>query len=293
MQEHNYSLNFFAPKKQKLFAGMDVNCGSYLGKYTKSAVLKKKASEVDIDRALENLFSIRMRLGLFDGDPRKLEYGNIDPSHVCSQNHLDLALEAAKSGIVLLKNDIGLLPFSKAKTKSLAVIGPNANISEAFHGNYEGPPCKKITILQAIEKYYGISAKYHQGCNFVNCTSASIDGAVGIAKQADYVVLVMGLDQTMEREKHDRVDLGLPGNQENLITTVAKAAKRPVVLVLLCGGPVDVSFAKTNPKIGSILWAGYPGEAGGIAVAETLFGDHNPGEVLFKAHYHFKAISED
>ncbi|KAL7127788.1 hypothetical protein ABFS83_14G274600 [Erythranthe nasuta] len=262
-----------------LQAGMDVNCGSYLAKYTKSAVAKKKDLQHDIDRALVNLFSIRMRLGLFNGDPTKLEYGDINPTQViCSKNHLDLALEAAKSGIVLLKNDPTLLPFSKTKTNSLAIIGPNANTSQIFLGNYEGPPCRNITILQAIEKYYtNATTKYHQGCNFVNCTSASIDEAVEIAKQAYYVVLVMGLDQTIEREKHDRLDLGLPGNQENLITSIARSAKSPVVLVLLCGGPVDVSFAKDNPKIGSILWAGYPGEAGGIAVAQTLFGDHNPG----------------
>lgn len=259
---------------------MDVNCGSYLKKYTKSAVAKNKGLELDIDRALRNLFTIRMRLGLFNGDPRKLKYGNIDPTQVCSKNHLDLDLEAAKSGIVLLKNEADLLPLSKAKTKSLALIGPNANTSEAFLGNYEGFPCENITILQALEKYYTTNTTYYQqGCDFVNCTSASIDEAVDIAKQADYVVLVMGLDQTIEREKHDRVELGLPGNQENLVTSVATAAKRPVVLVLLCGGPVDVSFAKENPKIGSILWAGYPGEAGGIAVAQTLFGDHNPGKI--------------
>ncbi|KAL0432719.1 UNVERIFIED_CONTAM: putative beta-D-xylosidase 7 [Sesamum latifolium] len=260
-----------------LKAGMDVNCGSYLKKYTRSAVAKKKVSESDIDRALENLFSVRMRLGLFNGDPRNLPYGDIDPSQVCSQNHFDLALEAAKSGIVLLKNDLGLLPFSRAETKSLAVIGPNANDSGVFVGNYEGLPCKKITILEALEQYYVNSTKYHQGCDFVNCTSAFTDEAVETAKQADYVVLVMGLDQTLEREKHDRVELGLPGKQESLVASVAEAAKRPVVLVLLCGGPVDVSFAKENPKIGSILWAGYPGEAGGVAVAQTLFGDHNPG----------------
>lgn len=260
---------------------MDVNCGSYLAKHTKSAVSKKKVSEVDIDRALDNLFSIRMRLGLFNGDITKLQYGNLDSSHVCSQYHLHLALEAARSGIVLLKNDNNLLPFSKAKTKSLAVIGPNGNNSDTFLGNYEGPPCNKITIPQALLKYYGISTKYHQGCNSVECTSALTNEALNIAKEADYVVLVMGLDQTMEREKQDRVDLGLPGKQENLITSIAKVAKRPVVLLLLCGGPVDVSFAKRNPKIGSILWAGYPGEAGGVAIAQTLFGDHNPGELRF------------
>ncbi|KAH6778202.1 Glycosyl hydrolase family protein [Perilla frutescens var. frutescens] len=263
-----------------LKAGMDVNCGSYLAKYTKSAVEKKKVSEVDIDRALHNLFSIRMRLGLFDGDTSKLKYGNINGSHVCSNQHLHLALEAARSGIVLLKNDVALLPLSKDNTKSLALIGPNANTSNTFVGNYEGRPCKNITILQAIENLYGISTKYNQGCNSANCTSALIDEAVAIAKEADHVVLVMGLDQTLEREKLDRLDLGLPGHQENLITAVADAARKPVVLVLLCGGPVDVSFAKQNPKIGSILWAGYPGEAGGVAVAETLFGDNNPGGKL-------------
>ncbi|GFQ04441.1 probable beta-d-xylosidase 7 [Phtheirospermum japonicum] len=264
-----------------LKAGMDVNCGSYLKKYTKSAVSRDKALEQDIDRALVNLFTIRMRLGLFNGDPTKLAFGKIDPTQVCSPNHLDLALEAAKSGMVLLKNDAGLLPFPKAQNISLAVIGPHVNTTEAFLGNYEGLPCRNITILQALDqKYNSISFKYHQGCDFVNCTSASIDEAVDVAKQADYVVLVMGLDQTLEREKLDRLELGLPGNQENLITSVAKAAKRPVALVLLCGGPVDVSIAKENPKVGSILWAGYPGEAGGVAVAETLFGDHNPGGKL-------------
>lgn len=282
----NFESKSLADQNTPFFPGMDVNCGSYLSKNTKSAVAKKKVSEADIDRALHNLFSIRMRLGHFDGNPRILKYGKIDQSHVCSKDHLDLALEAARSGIVLLKNEVGLLPLSKKDTKSLALIGPSANSSNIFVGNYEGLPCKNITILQALQNMYGVTPNYHQGCNFANCTSASIDEAVDIAKESDYVVLVMGLDQTLEREKLDRVDLGLPGQQENLITAVANAAKRPVVLVLLCGGPVDVSFAKENPKIASILWAGYPGEAGGVAVAETLFGDNNPGG-FFHAHNHF------
>lgn len=265
---------------------MDVNCGSYLAKYTKSALEKKRVSQADIDRALNNLFSIRMRLGHFDGDPRKLEYGAINATQVCSKDHLDLALEAAKSGIVLLKNEGRLLPLHRKETKTLALIGPNANSSSLFVGNYEGRPCKNITILQAIESLYKITTNFNQGCTFTNCTSASTDEVVAIAKEADRVVLVMGLDQTLEREKLDRQELGLPGHQEELITAVAEAARRPVVLVLLCGGPVDVSFAKGNPKIGSILWAGYPGEAGGIAVAQTLFGDNNPGH-LFHACYHF------
>ncbi|KAL2503809.1 putative beta-D-xylosidase 7 [Abeliophyllum distichum] len=258
-----------------LKAGMDVNCGSYLRDYTKSALQKKKVLESDIDRALSNLFSMRIRLGLFNGDPTKQEFGNIGPDHVCSQKHLDLALEAAKNGIVLLKNSANLLPLSKMKTGSLAVIGPNAD-SHTLLGNYEGFPCKNVSVLQGLQSYVNHTI-YHQGCNFVNCTDAAIDEVVHLVKEADNVVLIMGLDQTQEREKHDRTDLALPGNQENLITSVAQAAKSPVILVLMCGGPVDISFAKDNPKIGSILWAGYPGEAGGTALAEIIYGDYNPG----------------
>lgn len=269
-----------------LKAGMDVNCGSYLQKHTKSALQQKKVSETDIDRALLNLFSVRIRLGLFNGDPTKLPYGNISPNEVCSPAHQALALDAARNGIVLLKNNLKLLPFSKRSVSSLAVIGPNAHVVKTLLGNYAGPPCKTVTPLDALRSYVK-NAVYHQGCDSVACSNAAIDQAVAIAKNADHVVLIMGLDQTQEKEDFDRVDLSLPGKQQELITSVANAAKKPVVLVLICGGPVDISFAANNNKIGSIIWAGYPGEAGGIAISEIIFGDHNPGE-SFSFFFFFK-----
>ncbi|XP_026446958.1 probable beta-D-xylosidase 7 [Papaver somniferum] len=260
-----------------LKAGMDVNCGSYLQKHTKSAVQQKILGESDIDRALSNLFTTRMRLGLFNGDPIQQPYGDISPKQVCSPDHQGLALEAARSGIVLLKNSANRLPLSKATTKTLAVIGPNANTTKTLLGNYFGPPCKSITPLEAFKSYVR-DISYTPGCDSVACNSSvSFEEAVKLATLADTVILVMGLDQTQERESHDRVDLVLPGKQQNLITTVAKAAKKPVVLVILSGGPVDISFAKHDGNIGSIIWAGYPGEAGGIALSEIMFGDHNPG----------------
>ncbi|KAI4375105.1 hypothetical protein MLD38_013015 [Melastoma candidum] len=107
-----------------------------------------------------------------------------------------------------------------------------------------------------------------------------INQAVELAREVEDVVLVMGLNQTDESEEHDRTDLVLPGRQQELIRSVSRAAKRPVILVLLCGGPVDVRFARDDENVGSILWAGYPGEAGGYALAEVLFGEHNPGGKL-------------
>ncbi|MBA0765125.1 hypothetical protein Gotri_014375 [Gossypium trilobum] len=259
-----------------LKAGMDVNCGTYLKKYTKSAIEKRKLPVSKIDRALHNLFSVRIRLGLFDGNPVKQPYGTIGSDKVCSQEHRNLALEAARNGIVLLKNTDKLLPLSKTKTTSLAVIGPNANSAKTLVGNYAGPPCKPVTPLQGLQSYVK-DTRFHQGCNAVNCSSAFIAQSVKIAKGADHVVLVMGLDQTQESEDHDRVDLLLPPKQQNLISRIARVAKNPVILVLLSGGPVDISFAKNDQHIGSVLWAGYPGEAGGRALAEIIFGDHNPG----------------
>ncbi|KAG2399939.1 beta-D-xylosidase 7 [Vigna angularis] len=262
-----------------LRAGMDVECGSYLTDHAESAVLQKKVSMSEIDRALHNLFSIRMRLGLFGGNPRSLPFGMIGPNHVCSKEHQYLALEAARNGIVLLKNSPTLLPLPKTSPSiSLAVIGPNANASPlTLLGNYAGPPCKFVTILQGFQHYVK-NAVYHPGCDGgPKCSSAKIEQAVEVAKKVDYVVLVMGLDQSEEREERDRIHLDLPGKQLELINSVAEASKKPVILVLLCGGPVDISSAKYNHKIGGILWAGYPGELGGIALAQIIFGDHNPG----------------
>ena len=257
---------------------MDVNCGPYVQKYAGSAIQQKKITERDINRALRNLFTIRMRLGLFNGGPKYQAYGNIPPTQVCTQDHQNLALEAAREGIVLLKNSNNLLPLSKSNVASLGVIGPNANNFTTLLGNYAGPPCKYISPLQGLQSYVK-DTKHVPGCGSVACPSSSTSEAVQLASSVDYVIMFMGLDLTQEREELDRENLVLPGMQESLITSVAKAAKKPVILVLMCGGPVDVTFAKLDNKIGAILWVGYPGEAGGLAIAEVLFGEHNPGNI--------------
>lgn len=204
---------------------MDVECGSYMTKHAKSAVLQKKVPIPQINRALQNLFSIRIRLGLFDGNPTKLTFGTTGPNQVCSKQNLQLALEAARSGIVLLKNTASLLPLPKSNPNSvsLAVIGPNANASsQVVLGNYHGRPCKLVSLMQGFE-HYAKNTIYHPGCSDgTQCAYAQIDQAVEVAKKVDYVVLVMGLDQSQERESHDRDHLELPGKQlVNLSITCA------------------------------------------------------------------------
>lgn len=121
-------------------------------------------------------------------------------------------------------------------------------------------------------------AFYAAGCHDVLCNStADFPEALSIAKKAEYVILMAGLDLTQETEDLDRYSLLLPGHQTDLINSVASVTKKPVVLVLTGGGPIDVSFAEGDPRIASIIWIGYPGETGGKALAEIIFGDHNPG----------------
>ncbi|XVE93503.1 hypothetical protein REPUB_Repub01dG0198200 [Reevesia pubescens] len=258
-----------------LKAGLNMNCGDYLGKYTVNAVNLKKVDESIVDQALIYNYIVLMRLGFFDGNPKLLPFGNLGPSDVCTDDNQLLALDAAKQGVVLLDNN-GALPLSQTSTKNLAVIGPNANATTVMISNYAGIPCRYTSPLQGLQKYISV-VTYEAGCSDVKCSNDTlIQPAVQAAAKADAVVVVVGLDQTIEAEGLDRVNLTLPGYQEKLVTDVANAAKGTVILVVMAAGPIDISFAKNVKKIGGILWIGYPGQAGGEAVAQVIFGDSNP-----------------
>jgi len=120
------------------FTGLDLNCGDYLGKYTEGAVKQGLVDEAAINNAVSNNFATLMRLGFFDGDPSKQPYGSLGPKDVCTSENRELAREAARQGIVLLKNSAGSLPLNAKAIKSLGVIGPNANATRVMIGNYEG-----------------------------------------------------------------------------------------------------------------------------------------------------------
>ncbi|KAL6176526.1 hypothetical protein ACLB2K_053159 [Fragaria x ananassa] len=257
-----------------ILAGVDLDCGSFLGKYTEGAVKGGLVTEAAIDKALTNNFGTLMRLGFFDGDPSKQPYGNLGPKDVCTAANQELARETARQGIVLLKNTPGSLPLSPTAIKSLAVIGPNGNVTKTMIGNYEGIPCKYTSPLQGLTAV--VPATFVAGCPDVACGTAQVDDATKLAAAADATVVIVGENQSIETESHDRTDLYLPGQQTLLITEVAKASKGPVILVIMSGGGFDITFAKNNDKITSILWVGYPGEAGGAAIADVIFGFYNP-----------------
>ncbi|XP_057430084.1 beta-xylosidase/alpha-L-arabinofuranosidase 1 [Lotus japonicus] len=259
---------------KSILAGLDLDCGSYLGKYTEGAVKQGLLDEASINNAISNNFATLMRLGFFDGNPSTLPYGGLGPKDVCTSENQELAREAARQGIVLLKNSPGSLPLSAKSIKSLAVIGPNANATRVMIGNYEGIPCKYISPLQGLTAL--VPTSYVPGCPDVHCASAQLDDATKIAASSDATVIVVGASLAIEAESLDRVNIVLPGQQQLLVSEVANASRGPVILVIMSGGGMDVSFAKANDKITSILWVGYPGEAGGAAIADVIFGFYNP-----------------
>ncbi|KAJ8530943.1 hypothetical protein K7X08_023824 [Anisodus acutangulus] len=258
-------------------AGLDLDCGPFLAIHTEQAVRTGKVSEMEINYALANTITVQMRLGMFDGPNGP--YANLGPRDVCTPAHQQLALQAAREGMVLLKNLGRALPLSPQRHRTVAVIGPNSDATVTMIGNYAGVPCGYISPLQGIARY--ARTIHQQGCMGVACPGNQKFGLAEMAaSHTDATVLVMGLDQSIEAEARDRISLLLPGHQQELISRVAMASKGPVVLVLMSGGPIDVTFAKNDPRVSAIIWAGYPGQAGGAAIADVLFGTANPGGKL-------------
>jgi beta-glucosidase len=222
-----------------------------------------KVSEATLDAAAARILRVKFLLGLFD---HPLVDANLDKSVRRSQDHLALSLEVARQSMCLLKNQNHVLPLSKG-LKRIVVIGPNANIARL--GDYadvaeEGP---EFGMLKQIKEI--VSPKTE--VSFVDGTD--IEAAVALAKSADVVILGLGEKKGISGEGFDRSDLGLPGNQEKLLEAVVGTGV-PVVLVLQNGRALTIPWAAKN--VPAILEAWYPGEFGGRAITETLFGDNNP-----------------
>ncbi|CAL4957020.1 unnamed protein product [Urochloa decumbens] len=275
-------------------AGLDLDCGmfwegarDFFTTYGVDAVRQGKIAEADVDNALGNVYMTLMRLGFFDGAP---EFEALGAGDVCSGDHVELAADAARQGMVLLKNDARRLPLDPRKINSVSLVGllQHINATDVMLGDYRGKPCRAVTPYNAISKM--VNATHVHACDSGACdTAEGIGRAAGTARIVDATIVIAGLNMSVERESNDREDLLLPWNQTGWINAVAEASPNPIVLVIMSAGGVDVSFAQNNSKIGAIVWAGYPGEEGGTAIADVLFGKHNPGGRLpltwFKNEY--------
>ena len=208
--------------------------------------------------------SARMRLCLFD-DPSHNPYNRIPPSVVGCPEHKELALQAAREAIVLLKNENAALPLRREQLRSLAVVGINAASCE--FGDYSGVPVgEPVSILEGIRTLAGPDVE-------VKHVPWKEEGAAREAASCDAVVAVMGINREIEREGKDRDDIGLPDYQVEFLQQLYAANPR-LILVLVAGSSLSLEWEQEN--IPAIVDAWYPGEQGGTAVAEVLFGDYNP-----------------
>lgn len=216
----------------------------------------------ELDRAVSSVLRAKFELGLFD-------HPYTDPSLVKrvwrSRAHLAVSLESARESMTLLKNERHTLPLSKS-VQSIAVIGPNAAI--ARYGDYEDEKNgEKVSIAD------GLRALLPKAQITVD-DGTDIPASVKHARDAEVVILALGEHYGISGEWFDRDNLDLPGNQEALLEAVVNATTKPVILVLENGRPLTIDWAAKH--VPAILEAWYPGEFGGKAVAEVLFGDFNP-----------------
>ena len=239
-------------------------------------------------------------------DGQETEFDKIPYSAVECREHVSAAIEAAEKGIVLLKND-GILPLNKEKLKSIAVVGPNANSRVALIGNYHGTSSRYITVLEGIQDEAGDDVRiyYSEGCHLFRDRVESlgraddrIAEALVAADQSDVVVLVLGLDETLEGEEGDtgnadasgdKGSLLLPESQRKLAEAVLDSGK-PVILCLMAGSAIDISEIADRAAAVVQLW--YPGARGGKAAADILFGKRSPSGKLPVTFYYNSALEE-
>ena len=259
--------------------GMDLNSGDTY-RFLGLSLRKNECNEADIDRAVSRCLEARIRLGMFD-PPERVKYAQIPISINDCPAHDALTYKAAQEAIVLLKNANNILPL--AKTGTIAVIGPNADDdgkgeSSLMLGNYNGTPSTLTTILAGIRKKVAGQAEvlYAKGSEIRDGTPQQLEEALATARQADTVILVLGINPHVEGEEGDggdRSHLALYPAQETLLKSVMDLKKR-TVLVLMSGSAMAVTWAAAH--VPAILEAWYPGPRGGEAVADVLFGDYNP-----------------
>jgi hypothetical protein len=273
-------------------AESDIADGSEYSTYLPRAFLNGNATLEGARKLASNIFRIRMRLGDFDPAANQ-PYLLYNESHIAGADAVASQMQASREALVLLKNDNGILPLTPggawAANGSLVVIGPHGNDTLTLQGNYGGQYCQPgphgpvhdclPSIYSAVQSLYAPGAVYAAGCSIDAADPTLLAQAVAAAQSAAAVVLVLGLDQSIEREQLDRWNITLPHAQMQLYEAVQAAASgKPLIVVLVHGGAVAIPEIAASAH--AIVEAFYPGVTGGSAIADVLFGAYNPGGKL-------------
>ena len=264
-----------------LKAGCDIGCDCVYDAIPE-AIERGLITEVDLDRALGRTLTTRFKLGMFD-PPEMVPYANTPLSVVGCETHTQLAYETAVQSVVLLKNQGNILPL-KPDLRSILVVGPTATSLEALLGNYHGLNTQLTTLLEGIigSLPEGVRLEYRPGCQLVSSNLNASDWSVFEAGNCDVTIACMGLtphlegeegDAILTTENGDRSDILLPPVQLEYVKKLAASSAR-VVLVLTGGSPI--ALGEVADLVEAVVFAWYPGQEGGKAVADVIFGRRTP-----------------
>ena len=275
---HGWSDNPVEAIAAAINAGMDLECGA-LTPLAVKAVKEGLLDEATIDERLTKLFTVRFALGEMDFES---PWDNIPEEVLCSESHSEQALDIARKSLVLLSND-GTLPLKE--DARIGLTGPNAADSVMMWGNYNGFPLRTVTLLDALKARIP-ELKYVKGCSHaaeLDSTATDIEAVVKEFEDCDIVIFASGISPSLEGEEMpvtipgfsggDRTSIELPAIQKQLIAALAQAGKK-VVLVNFSGSAI--ALTDEAGSCCAILQAWYPGQEGGTAIADVLFGDFNP-----------------
>lgn len=281
-----------SPEKSAAMAlesGCDLNCGCTFP-YLRNAVRGGDVAEEVLDQAVIRLMETRLKLGLLE-EEGTVPFDSITYEETDTAESRAFNRKTAEKSLVLLKNEGGLLPLDKKKLKSIGVIGPNADSRAALVGNYEGTSSRYVTVLEGIEDYVGNDVRvfYSQGCHLyldrisdLAMENDRISEVKAVCEASDVVVVVLGLDASLEGEEGDasnqyaggdKPDLKYPGFQSEVLRTAYESGK-PVILVSMTGSAMGLEWESEH--IPAIIQAWYPGAQGGRAVADLIFGEYSP-----------------
>ena len=263
-----------------LKAGVNLDCSNLYQNNLLEAYKQKLISEKDIDASLSILLRTQFKLGLYD-NKQSVPFSKLGAESVNAAIHVELARKAAQQSMVLLKNDKNLLPLDKSKYSSIMVLGPNAGAMDPMVANYHGMSGNIVTFAEGITAAAGpyTAVQYDMGSDFNDTTRF---GGIWAAGESDITIAVVGLTPVYEGEGGDaflaanggdKLTLDLPAAHIALLKDLRKK-KKPVIVVVTAGSNIDISAIE--PYADAIILAWYPGEQGGTALADIVFGKISP-----------------
>ncbi|MES1225507.1 MAG: glycoside hydrolase family 3 C-terminal domain-containing protein, partial [Bacteroidota bacterium] len=261
-------------------AGVNLDCSTLLQDDVMKAIDQKLLTQQEVDSALAGILRTQVKLGFYD--PAAMNpFSSYGADSIASAYHINLARTAAQQSMVLLKNDKNILPLDKKKYGAVMVVGSNAASLDALMGNYHGVSNKAVNFVEGITNAVdaGTRVEYDLGCDYSDTIHF---GGIWAAGNADVTVAVLGLNAVYEGEEGDaflaaggdKKSLSLPASHIAYLKALRKGNKKPIIAVITAGSAVDI--AAIEPYADAIILAWYPGEQGGNALADIIFGSVSP-----------------